>query len=719
MEVNRTNSAPASAGRRLLIGGNVAIAVIAALALVGVVQAISYKTLASARVDMTSSGVNSLSEGTLSLLRGLDKNIRITSLYFETDREEADQPRYRQAAKNLLGLYEAANRSKITTEWINPLKDREKFVALTQRLRGLSAYKDDIGKHTARIGEYKNNLDGLIRKRMQDELTELTNLGGGLGSGDPAALKVIAPIENLFTQLMSEAEVAREQVDALTLADAMQFSAATSEISGLFRKISKGLKDVGAYGAKGVAQNPALPPKVAEFLRGASSRYAELVVAIEGEMTKLEELQPPKVEEVLAQLAPTTNPLLIETESEARVVDFGAMWPPVDQGRGAQAKFDQRAFKGEEKLTAGILRVTHKEQTAVVFVRYGGPPLLMGGFMPGQPPAPYAAMKQQLEDANFMVHEWDLKTSDTLPPINPAPTRTIFVVLKPTPPERGQFGQPSQDPPFGENHKQALLTALGDKGRALFIAGWSPGPFGPMPSNYEYNEYLKSTWGVEVDTSALLIQTAEVEPGKYNVTRRDFFNIDKVETAGHPILSSADANVLGLPWSAPLKLTDPTPEGVTREVLITQSAIDGLWGIKNIQAYEEQLREREYMTKEPGDLEGPFTLGVVATKGDAKTVVVSSRAFAEDQAAFARGMSIGPQGLVVRLLNAGNVALMINAMHWLNDNMEFMNIGKPIESAVLRIEQKSTETMVRAMTIFVWPLLALASGGIAWWVRRR
>lgn len=719
MEVKNTPKTPPAAGSKLLIGGNVAVAVIAAMALVGVVQAFSYKALSSARLDMTSSGVNSLSEGTLSLLRGLDKNIRITSLYFETDREEADQPRYRQAVKNLLGLYEAANRSKISIDIINPLKDREKFSELTTRLRGLSAYKGDIETQTARIDEYKKKLDGQIRKLVQDELDAVKELGGGLGGGDPNVLKVIAPVENLFTQLTAEAEAVREQVDALTLEDNVQFSAATGEISGLLRKMSKGLKDVGGFGAKEAAQNPGLPKNVAEFLRGASGRYAELVIAIEGETTRLQELQPPKVEEVLSQLAPTANAILIETESEARVVDFGSVWPALDQGAGAKTKFEQRAFKGEEKLTAAILRVTHKEQTAVIFVRYGGPPLLMGGFMPGQPQAPYAAMKQQLEDANFIVQEWDLKASDGLPAIDPPPTRTIFVVLKPTPAERGQFGQPSQDPPFGESHKQALLTAMGDTGRALFIGGWTPGPFGPIPSSYEYNDYLKSTWGVEVDTSALLIETAEFEPGKYTVARRDFFNMRGLQSSGHPILSGADASVLGLPWSSPLKLVEPAPGGVSRDVFITLPAKDGLWGVKNIQSYQDQLTERQYMTKVTEDVEGPFTLGVAATKGDAKAVLVSARAFAEDQVAFARVMAVGPSGFEVRLANPGNVTLMLNSLHWLNDNMQFMNLGKPIESAVLRIEKDSSKTMVRALTIFVWPMLALVCGGVAWYVRRR
>lgn len=719
MEVNVQPPAPTASARRLFIGGNVALAVVLAVALVGVVQAFSYRALSTARYDMTRSGVNSLSDGTKNLLRGLDKNIRITSLYFETDREEADQPRYRRAVQNLLGLYEASNRARITTDYINPLKDRDRFNALTARLRGLSAYKADIERQTARVDEYKNQLDVAMRKLLQEESSAIRDLTTGLGGGDPAVMKILAPVENLFAQLLSEAESIRQQVDTFTLPDNPQFTAATGEISGLLRKVSKACKDVIAYADKAAAQNDSLPQDVMHYLRGASARYADLVAAVEAEITQLQDLEPPKVEEVLSQLGPTTNPIVVETDGEARVVDFSSVWPPLDQGSRGQTRFEQRAFKGEEKLTAAILRVTHKEQTAVVFVRYGGSPLFMGGFMPGQPPAPYAAMKQQLEDANFIVQEWDLKTAETMPTIDPTPTRTIFVVLKPTPPERGPFGQPGQDPPFGENHRQALLTALGDNPRVLFIAGWTPGPFGPIPSSYEFNDYLKTNWGVEVDTSALLIETAEFEPGKFTVARRDFYNMRDLRGAGHPILSGADAGTLGLPWAAPLVLSDPPPDGVRHETLVTLPARDGIWGVRNIQAYQDQLNERQYMTRVAGDLTGPFTLGVVATRGDAKIVVVSARAFAEDATAFARVMVLGPSGFDVRFSNPGNVTLMVNALHYLSDNLQFLNIGKPIESAVLTVNDPKQVTWVRATAIFLWPLLALACGGVAWYVRRR
>ena len=161
------------------------------------------------------------------------------------------------------------------------------------------------------------------------------------------------------------------------------------------------------------------------------------------------------------------------------------------------------------------------------------------------------------------------------------------------------------------------------------------------------------------------------------------------------------------------------PEGVELKRLVRLPERDGIWGVKSLQTYQEQLRQREYLTRAEGDLEPPFDLAAAATKGDAKIVVISSADFAVDIVAFARTMSIGPQGFTIRSRNPGNVSLLVNSLHWLNDNTQFMNIGKPIDAAVLQIGGKSTVRSVQVLTIFVWPMLALVCGGIAWWVRRR
>src|SRR3990172_11901990 len=200
-----------STGRRMLVGTNV---VVVTLIVVGIVVVAQLSAYDSARWDMTSSGVNSLSEGTENLLRSLDQHVRLTSLYFETDREDEDQQRYRRAAQNLLDLYEGTNRGKVTADWVNPLKDHEKFQKLVARLRDKSAYKDTIAAYQARIDAYKNDLDTQMRRLIQEELNLIGPTVGAMG--ESARQSPLPQVEELLRRLSNELEMTREQVDAVT-----------------------------------------------------------------------------------------------------------------------------------------------------------------------------------------------------------------------------------------------------------------------------------------------------------------------------------------------------------------------------------------------------------------------------------------------------------------------------------------------------------------------
>jgi hypothetical protein len=280
------------------------------------------------------------------------------------------------------------------------------------------------------------------------------------------------------------------------------------------------------------------------------------------------------------------------------------------------------------------------------------------------------------------------------------------------------MGRPAQEPPFSDVDKEALLKAMGPNGRALFVAGWAPGMFGMIPGTYEYNQYLKDQWGIEIETDTLLLEVIAVEPGKFAATR-DSIMVSNLETTGHPIVSNPLAQDIALPSSAPLKLADPAPEGAIYEPLITAPRREDLWGVKDLTKYQQQLQTSNYLIREESDALGPFLLAAAATKGDAKIVVVSSKEFALDDVAFSRQMAITSEGFVLKARNAGNIILLINSLHWLNDNMEFMNVGQPIDAAVLKIPSRSTVTAVQVLTIFVWPALALVLGGAAWLIRRR
>lgn len=711
----RPRGGVSAGGRRVRVGANVAVTIILAVAVVGVLQALAYNA-PSVKVDMTSTGVNSLSEGTINLLENLDKNVTLTSLYFETDLEEEDQPLYRRAVKDLLGLYAATARAKIRTDWINPLSDHEKFKALQTRLREKERFRKELEPYAAAIERYQADIDTQARALIQKELDALGALTGPMADADTKA--AVGQVEALFQRWSQELDAAREQIDGLMAGISPQHTATTRVLETLYRDFSKTLKDVTQFGQAQAARMPGLPEAAQQYLTNAGSRFAELVTLLEGETTKLQELEPLSIDKLLRELEPNANPIVVETDEDALVVSFSTVWPTIDPNKMGRVRFKDRAFKGEEKVTSAILRVTHKEQTAVVFARYGGPPLFMGGFMPGQPRAPFAQMKQQLEDANFIVSEWDLKADETMPAIEPEPTQTIFVVLKPNQPERDPTGRPSPEPPFSDAQRQALLGAMGDDARALFVAGWYPGPFGPVPATYEYADYLKNEWGISVE-GRLLIETMSSKPGQYGIGRRDFYNMDGVEVTDHPIVSGSQARVVALPWSAPLTVADPPPDGVSIDPLVIQPKRDGIWGVENIQVYQTQMDTDGYLHRVESDTEGPFTLAVAAEKGDSRIVVVSSRDFASDSVAFAQGFAVTSQGLTLRSLNPGNISLFVNSLHWLNGNTDFMNVGQPIDAAVLEVKSPSTVRAVQVLTIFVWPALALAVGCVAWWTRRK
>lgn len=719
-----TNQGNHSAGggggmQRMLIGTNVIVGIVLAVAVVVVAQVIAYQS--SNRIDMTSTGINSLSDGTVNLLGTLDQNVRLTSLYFDAgDLEDEDQPRYRRVMQDLLELYAANNRAKVTADSINPLaKDREAITNFYERLSQHPGFQEDLEKSKSRV-EVFTAPDGLGEKTsvlLQNDLEQIQALNL---AADQETQKAVGPIEILLGRWAEEIQGALDSIRRESAAEPPQYSGSIEALRQVYKQLPENLTDVQKHAERVLKSNGNISANAAAYLNACGSRYAPIVEQMGTELELLSEIEPPAFDELMQEISsPTGNAIVVETDSDVEVVPFAQCWPALDpSAQSASLPFDQRAFRGEEKLTAAILRATHQESTAVIFVRYGGTPLLGGLPIPGQPRGPYMVMKEHLQDANFTVKEWDLKTSDSPPTFDPEPTRRIFVVLKPNPPQRDPMGRTGQDPPFTDRHKDLLINALGENGRAIFIAGWHPGPFGPIPSTYEYGDYLKDTWGITVDSNKLLMTTISTSAGKYAADGRSFFFLQELSASDHPIVDGSQ-QTYALPWCTPLELADSPPEGVTLSSLLEKTETDTVWGVQDITVYEKQLQEQQFMTLADGDVSGDFTLAAAGEKGEAKIVVVSSRSFAEDAVAFAREIVFAAKGLQMISRNPGNITLFLNSLHWLNDNTEFMNIGSPIDLAVLKIDSPGTVDTVKFVTIVVWPALALLGGAAAWWIRRR
>ncbi len=707
-------------GRHLVIGGNVVISLIVVVAIVALLQWISFHR--STKFDLTSSGLNSLTPGTERLVGGLEQKVTLTSLYFETDLEDEDQGKYRRRIDDMLSLYQGVNPSMVEVRSINPLQDHAKREALIEDLRGLKVFRDETASYQELATRFESELLGEINELLEGQLSQLSLLIEQ--TGDETAKVDLGQIQTVLEERQRAVAFAAEDVKAASEGAQPRYGAVKSVLTQLYTGVTRDLNSILTFVQQVQAQRTSMPEAVKVFLAGLEKTYRPVIARLEGETTTARNLERLEFEAVLQQLAPTSNAIVVYTGDDAKVVNFNDVWPTADPS-AAQAGFARRLFRGEEKVTSAILQLTVKEKTAVVFARFGGQPLFVGGGVPGMPamgggPGPYTQMKTLLEDTNFVVKEWDVSSMDSPPEIDPPPVRTIYVVMRPVNPPPS-FGQPQQQGEFNALHKQRVLDALGENPRAIFIAGWMPGAFGAFPEAYQYDDYLSGTWGIRVASDFLILEAFPYpgKPGEMALTQQSFM-IGELAHSQHPIVKGMVGGQASMRLACPIEIVGEAPEGVATEKLVWRDASDGLWGIRDFTTYEERVRAGKSVTKAEGDIAGPFTLAVSAEKGDGKLVVVSGRSPFSDDWALAPALVMTSQGFTMRQRNPGNVHLLVNSLHWLNDREEWLDVGKPVNIGTIAIDQKSGAlTAVKAFAYAGWPATALVVGGIVWWTRRR
>ena len=709
------NGSGTSTGRHLAVGLNVGLMIVLAVALVVGLQYIGYTY--SVRADWTASGVNSLSEGTRRLLQTLDVPVRVTSLYFRTDLEDEDQSRFRKTVDDLVGLYQATNRGKIAVDTVNPLQEQDKVKTLLKRLADLNKFKEQAAGHNALIDAFRGEIAKQMTAVLSADLGELdaitSQLEGVMAAGGTDA-RLTGQVKDAFEQMQKEMDQTLRDVDDALASDVPALDAAIGSIRNLYTSTGMLLDSITKVGGELTAgRGSDVSPTVKAFFVEADNRYRAIRGTIQQQQDKLKDLPTLQLEEITRQLTPTGNAIVVESDADARIVNFSSIWPPLDPSIPTTG-FKDSQFLGEQKLTAAILQLTQQRKPAVVFVRFGGGPLFVGGYMPGQGPAPFERMKASLEDVNFTVHEWDLSGQEGMPKIDPPPSRQIFVVLPPEQP-RNPFAQP-QPPRFGPEHLAKLKQALGDKARAVFLAGYEMSSFG-MPEPYAYQEYLRDNWGINVLANRLLLQMKAIAPGKYRL-ERDPVGMDEMRYAQNAIVAPLGKSRTMLTWAAPLDIAPTPPTGVTLERLAWLPKTEGLWSVGDLDFYRKQLTN-EFIVRAPDDSEGEFTVAAAASKGEEKVAVISSRAFAADQIALAQEWVLTAQGVAVRPRNPGNVTLMVNTLYWLDDNTEWMSLGSPVDLATLSVERDSSAmTAVRMISWIGLPGLAACAGLVMWWVRR-
>jgi hypothetical protein len=745
MAVEKTNDKNASdahdepmlrfKGRQWIIGANVFLMVVLALALLVFADYIAFTF--NKKADLTFSGVNSLSEQTRKLLSGLKENVTLVSLYqtFQDPAAENEAKKFRTSVEDLLQLYQTRAPSKIDISIINPAKDRDKILKLVDSLRKKGAYQGEAKKHKAITDEFTAKLAPAIVKLFQDELKQLQAFADT--DKELEGVREYQIIMRNCQLLAQQADRTKEDVSALLSDDLPKYSTAVDAIKGLYEQVKTALSTGGEWMGKvddwGKRVNLA-PPKDTKFFSGAPKRYKPLLDQIEAELNKTKDLPTLKVEELDRQVRPDS--IIVETKEEAKVLSFEDLWPAKQKGQFGQPignTFKDRQFAGETEISSAILQLTEKTKPAVVFVRYGGQPLFFGGMMFGGGEALYAGAKERLEKANFIVKEWDVATKKEPPEFEAKekPDKIVWILLKPEQPQppRGMPMQMQQPRPFGPEEREAVLKAIGNNPRVMLIAGWVPPPRNPMmmsaPPIYEYNDWLKEAWGVEVQYSYPVLEGFSFEPGKIGF-RRNPFQITRYEFSNQAIVKPIRGLKGVFPEAAPIKKEAKLPEGVTATDLVTIPDRDDIWAESDIEGLSQEIQKQHYTAKGKMDISGPFPIGVAETKTKdgkiaGRMVLISSKDFATDQVALARALVPSGEGFMLVLQNPANMDLLINSVHWLTDNEGL--ISKGIESRDIprldELKPGAAYTAGKILAVGVWPLMALLAGLAVWFVRRR
>ncbi len=500
-----------------------------------------------------------------------------------------------------------------------------------------------------------------------------------------------------------------------------------------------------------------------KLLDQGAAFLSDLIQPLEGLKARLDKLPELKGGGLAEQLT-QDNLLLVEVgEKEPRVLGFEEVWPEVGAfelppGMDTQKREKTRTFNGDSALGSALFALSRKPIAEVVLVHYAqapGYPMMQQPDESNPPMSQLTELRDRLGKANLKVATWNLATEMEPPPpaypdedapkdesasTQPAekdqrtPLPRVYVVTTPPPPmsDPRMGGEQSG---FGPQHYEALVAAVEDAGRALFLCGWQPSRYNPqaglaMQTDYPWDEYLSNEWGLKVETSFRVNRGVRTrDEGRLNLTSSEInympLSSFNTKTAiGKPL---ANRRILLL-HACPIEKTDAAPEGVRYETVLSVPH-----GDRNYFATNDFVRLLNSFQKgkdlpfevKDDDRIPPLDVMVQAVR-EPNT---EGRTDKSRLVVFAAGLSLMDvyMGQPVRRESesgdynepppSANAEIAVNAIYWLAGQEEWIAAG-PIAIPPIRIEPSRLKS-IQAMVVFAWPALVLLIGGAVFLWRRK
>ncbi|MCH8806639.1 MAG: hypothetical protein IH986_11185 [Planctomycetes bacterium] len=726
--------------RRVLYGLNVGVSVV--LATVVLVLAVYFSGRFRTQIDMTGEArLNSLSERTVKLVSGLDQNVTITGLYAVLSEYQNFAQKRADRVRDLLDLYESDGRGKVTANLVDPMKNPAKLNDLIQRLSAKSKYAEEAAPHKAALEKFP-----ALNDRLAAMVSEHTDRFAGLEQTNPAlaAVREYNIVRLNFDDIKRRAQRSGETIkNSLEKVEIPLYGRSVQVAREHLTAVRRTLAGIQGWFAGGARQVPNIQPDALAFFDEAGSAITSVLEEVDVFLNETQDLKPVKIEEFYDKLKRAAGDavIVVEAENEARLLSLNDVWPfRTDRSAPPAPDNDPRDFAGEQAISSALLQLTRKDRTAVVFVYFGGLspirsiPQMNPMMQQRIPPAPYEALDALLKKQDFLTEDWDVKTTKT-PPVVEDAARTIYVVLSPQPPRQPNAMMPSPEGRITAADKKLVTDAVEASGLAVFLAGWAPptSPMLPIPGTYEYAEYLRDTWGVDVQYKHLALEfTAAENPDLWVPAGRNrnpvYIGVGAsgpIHFTDHEITQPLRGLRAVFSTVAPLRIVegDEKPANVTVEVVAAVEETSDVWAFDNLQLVQSDLAQKRGTRPREGDIRAPFPVAVTATDESNKrrVAIFASESFAADAITQASAFEMRSRGLVMYAAYPANSDLFVNTLHWLTGDADRISVG-PRRGNVALLDGLKDDWKVpyyRGIMVGAGPLLALIVGGVVWMMRRR
>lgn len=498
---------------------------------------------------------------------------------------------------------------------------------------------------------------------------------------------------------------------------------------------------------KVLGDGPNIDKTSRDFLaRSSSGEFFKETLDKLGELsTKIEELPELKLDDVADELR-NDNIVVIETDTEVKVLPFDDVWPQADPyagriGMGADEGEQRRVFVGDAAISGALLSLVQEKPCATVVITGYEPEMSVPPQMQmQQPPRSISGMlpldeltflTKKLEQANFKVVQWNLAKADEEPEIEEG-TEAIYLFLPPaSPPPQNPMMRMPPVKPFGEEEKAKVKKILAEGGKAIFPVLWMPQPRSPFAPQvkYDYDDILQEDWGIKVDSEYRVIRAAEDrrDPGRYtlNASQLNFMQLNSF--TGHPIGKPLQSRRMLMNSVCPVDVLPVTPDGVKVEPLLNvPPELHDVWAasLDEIERIIIAIRtgDGSFVRQLNQEKIPPFSVAVVGTnsKTESKVVVLGT------------GFSIVDgylQNRVQRIEGGKNARLVMdpppveladlyqNTVYWLAGRDDLIAAG-PVSVPMVPAIEATGRGLINGVSLG-WAFLVLLVGGMVMMVRRK